>query len=278
MKSFFGYPGGKSRAAKKIIERADLNGTSFGTYIEPFAGGFSFGLSCLGYDGVEADRVLINDLDADIYCLWVAAIDYTEEFCEMIMGHYPTVDDFYVLRDKLKKRRPFPQQKKTILHRALDKLVVHKISYSNMGEMSGSPVGGKNQTGDWKFDCRWNQKSICQAIWRVAKKLEGTEVSCLPYDRIRYPSDSLVFVDPPYVEAGKKCYKHSFTESDHIKLARWLDSADFMWVVTYDTHPLILDLYQDWNIYDLEFNYFMSSAYRSGKEMKIGKELLITNY
>jgi DNA adenine methylase len=147
-----------------------------------------------------------------------------------------------------------------------------------MGEMSGSPVGGKNQTGKWKFDCRWKPDLICNRIRKVSEALTGAVVTNRTYAQVLQHTSArdFCFVDPPYVEAGAKCYKHSFTITDHSRLAAYMKNLKCDWAVTYDYHPRILELY-DWaKVYSLEFNYFMSSAYRAGGKMKVGKELLIT--
>ncbi|RLB69024.1 MAG: hypothetical protein DRH04_05970 [Deltaproteobacteria bacterium] len=65
--------------------------------------------------------------------------------------------------------------------------------------------------------------------------------------------------------------------ADHAVLADMLRFAKFDWALTYDYHPSIMELYSWASVYDLEFKYFMSSAYRSGGKMKTGKELLICN-
>jgi DNA adenine methylase len=147
-----------------------------------------------------------------------------------------------------------------------------------MGEMSGSPVGGRHQTGAWKFDVRWNVGSICGKIRKAAQKIEHWDVTCIDYGKVlsSLRRHDFVFVDPPYVEAGGKCYKHSFDDGLHGKLAERLKRLKQPWALTYDDCAMIHELY-DWaRISDLSFKYFMSSAYRSGQEMKQGKEVLIT--
>jgi DNA adenine methylase len=147
-----------------------------------------------------------------------------------------------------------------------------------MGEMSGSPVGGKNQTGAWKYDCRWKPDLICKRIREVAEALRGCGLSAWDYQTVlaHARDDEFVFIDPPYVDAGAKCYKHSFTPEDHVTLAQRVRKLKCSWAITYDYHPLVVELYAPWaEVYDLEFKYFMSSAYRAGEAMKTGKELLI---
>jgi len=274
MQPFFGYPGGKSRAVKRINQILSLNPLEYDRIVEPMCGGCSYTLSS------DHPSPWINDVDADLFCLWKSVVNWPDDLCEMIRAAKPKASDFYRLREKILKKPSAPSRKPDILSRALEKLILHKISFSNMGEKSGSPVGGKNQTGKWKFDCRWNTDSICKNIAKASSVLRDAKVTHRKYPKVLSEArkGDLFFVDPPYVDAGVKCYKHSFTLKDHTQLANMLIALPCDWVLTYDYHPLVLELYSGLaNIYDLEFNYFMSSAYSSGETMKIGKELLITN-
>jgi DNA adenine methylase len=147
-----------------------------------------------------------------------------------------------------------------------------------MGEMSGSPVGGKNQTGNWKFDVRWNPASICQSVRRVAKMFGECHITSLSVFNMlqEIPATALVYLDPPYVVAGGKCYKHAFTEEDHITLSEMLKKVKFQWFMTYDDAPLIRDLYEG-QIHEFTLNYQASSAYRKGEKLKPNTELFIRN-
>ncbi len=278
MGPFFGYPGGKSKVAKRLISGLKLSEVSHNRYVEPCAGGFSVGLchleQCPGKD------VWLNDFDPDVFCLWVAALEYTDYFCERINDAKITSDDFFTLKKKLMVSREAPTTKKAIVSRALNKLIVHKISFSNMGEMSGSPVGGRDQTGKWKFDCRWNPSSIESKIRKVANLLPSARITNLSYEDVlsECVEDDLVYIDPPYVVAGKKCYKHSFDASQHRQLRDYCTSLKSNWFMTYDNHPDIRELYSQFNVDDLSFKYWMSTRGRHGKEMKEGKELLIYNF
>jgi DNA adenine methylase len=86
----------------------------------------------------------------------------------------------------------------------------------------------------------------------------------------------LVYLDPPYVEAGEKCYKHFFTDDDHRSLARDLKGVKWRWFMTYDNAALVRELYPDAE--EITLNYQMSSAYRAGKTLKPNTERLITNF
>jgi len=280
MKSFFGYPGGKSRLAARFEKDGFFESLfPISSYVEPFAGGFSMGLTLLKSCGPFP--VWLNDIDQDVMALWRAALRHTDEFCERVATAKVTLDTFY----DIQKRILNPQASRgTLLDRALDKLVVHKLSYSNMGEKAATPVGGKNQKNadgskkKWKFDVRWNPQSICGSIRRVAKtvgdcfKLDSLSVFDL---LLRIPDSALVYLDPPYVGAGEKCYKHYFTEDDHENLAKALRGARWRWFMTYDDSELVRELYP--TCQEITLNYQMSSAYRAGQALKPNTELLITN-
>lgn len=273
MKPFFGYPGGKSRASKTIKELLAFDVRDYDRVVEPFCGGGSFSLSCEHVSW-------LNDLDADVMCLWTAVRDYPDDLCYAVEQQKVYADLFYELRDTIKTNRPMPKRRGKLVEHALQKLTVHKLSYSNMGEMAASPVGGKNQTGDWKFDVRWNVDSICKSIMKTSNLVQPWELSCLPYQDVleSVGKRDFVFIDPPYYGAGPKCYKNSFHLEDHEDLALVVKKVKSDFAITYDNHKDIRNLYGWAKMADLEFKYFMSTAYRSDQKMKTGKEILITRY
>lgn len=217
--------------------------------------------------------VWLNDLDRDLTCLWSAALRHTDALCERIQSTSVTVETFYQVQSRILK-----DVKRSLMDRAMDKLIAHKLSYSNMGEMAATPVGGKNQTGDWKFDVRWNPDSICQAIRRVAAMFDSVRLTSQSVFKMLpcIPASALVYLDPPYVTAGGKCYKHSFSDEDHVQLAMALRKVKWNWFMTYDDHPLIRHLYAG-QYKEIDLRYQMSSAYRKNQALKTTTELLITN-
>jgi site-specific DNA-adenine methylase len=59
----------------------------------------------------------------------------------------------------------------------------------------------------------------------------------------RVPEDGFVYLDPPFYQQGQVLYKHAFQEEDHVRMARTLRSAAYRWVLSYDDHPAIRELY-----------------------------------
>lgn len=274
MKPFMGYPGGKSRIAKRLIPQISplLQGAS--GYCEVFAGGFSFGLQLL--EQWRPGVIHLNDLDADLYSLWYMVLHRPEELCEDVLRAPVSPELFYELQRKILGRREFEEGQ--IRERAIDKLVVTKISFSNLGEMAGSPVGGVGQTGKWKFDVRWKPDLIVKYLMRTHELLRDAFLTRQSFEELlpTIPADTVVFLDPPYYVGGPKCYKHSFSEEQHVLLAELLRDAKFRWFMTYDDCRVVRNLYSWANVSPFRYKYSMSSTNRGGKEHNYGDELLIS--
>ena len=85
------------------------------------------------------------------------------------------------------------------------------------------------------------------------------------------PKNSLINIDPPYVNKGPELYQNSFTIQDHIDLSDVIKGLDHNWAVTYDADELIKSLYKEFNVKDIMLGY------SAGSERKTGHEYLITN-
>ncbi|KKL03797.1 hypothetical protein LCGC14_2622550, partial [marine sediment metagenome] len=71
---------------------------------------------------------------------------------------------------------------------------------------------------------------------------------------------ALVYLDPPYFEKGGQCYKHSFSEEDHVRLATALRDTHHQWVLSYDDCPEVRDLYSFARIQELPVNYSIAGS------------------
>ena len=54
---------------------------------------------------------------------------------------------------------------------------------------------------------------------------------------------SVVYIDPPYVTNGHKLYRYHFEKEQHERLADAVDDLRVPWLMSYDNHDLIRDLY-----------------------------------
>lgn len=80
-----------------------------------------------------------------------------------------------------------------------------------------------------------------------------------------YKGTPFCFIDPPYYKQGSRLYQHSFNDKDHVHLSDQLRDINYhhknLWMLAYDNHPRILELY-DWATIEVHAN---------------GKELIITS-
>ena len=56
-------------------------------------------------------------------------------------------------------------------------------------------------------------------------------------------SHSFAYIDPPYVANGHKLYRYSFSKRQHEKLAAAVSSLQVPWMLSYDNHKIVRDLY-----------------------------------
>ena len=157
------------------------------------------------------------------------------------------------------------------------KLAIHQMSYSGLGTMSGGPLGGKKQEGDYKIDCRWSPDYICKKIDVLNQMFAGVEVrqgKCTSLDfedlidDTEYPA--LIYLDPPYYEKGGVLYQHAFKHEDHVRLCEKLKDTEHKWVLSYDKCDEICEMYSWATLYDVTLKYSITGA-----REKV--ELIITN-
>lgn len=141
------YPGGKTQLAPFVIDLLKTNDLFYGHYVEPFAGGAGIAWKLLLNNYVT--HIHINDIDPAIHAFWHCSLYRTDELCDRIHATKVTVAGWR--RQKAVLRRSRPAQ----LDLAFSTFFVNRTSRS--GIMDGGIIGGYNQEGDYKLDCRFNK-------------------------------------------------------------------------------------------------------------------------
>ncbi len=258
------YPGGKSQIAPLVIDLLRENDLFYCEYAEPFAGGAGLALKLLleGY----VTKLYLNDIDPAIYAFWSSVINQPDDLCSLIEDAVVTMDEWHRQRDIHR------QKKATTLERGFATLFLNRTNRS--GIILGGVIGGLEQEGNYKLDCRFNKIDLVKKIRRIAAAKD--RISLTRLDALAFVNDvlpkmdkrGLVNLDPPYFGKGPELYTNSYDEDDHRALAKSVSKIKQRWMVTYDDEPVIRALYGKFQTYASELNYF-------AQVKRIGTELLV---
>ena len=255
MNSPFRYAGGKFYARKLIAEH--LIDTD--VYCEPFAGGAGVAMNLLLQGKVKS--VILNDLDTGIYSIWYAIFNDTEWLIEAINNTEITL----AVREQQKKVYNELKNFDVYSHDlAFATFFLNRVNYS--GILTGGPIGGKEQKGKYKLDCRFNKQSLITKIKEIAKYRDKVHLFHMDaIELLKNQSNIFVFADPPYWQAGDMLYEASV---EHSKLAKVLcESKDIHWIATYDNNINVANVYEEYGAHSKLFE-LQYSASRKRKELE----------
>ena len=156
------------------------------------------------------------------------------------------------------------------------KLGIHQISYSGLGTMSGSPLGGVAQQSRYTIGCRWSPERVCKKVDEIHEMFAAVAVRgncCTNLDFADMIEDttcrSLLYLDPPYYVKGSDLYQHGFTTADHLRLADALRTTEHAWVLSYDDCSEVRRMYEWAKVEPLDVNYSITAI----KNKNTGKRL-----
>lgn len=253
------YPGGKSALADFVWHTMELSGCTEIPYCEPFAGGAGVAMNLLLRGKVKS--VILNDLDTGIYSIWYAIFNDTEWFIEAISN----ADVTLVVREQQKK--VYNELKDSYGYSrdlAFATFFLNRVNYS--GILTGGPIGGLEQKGKYKLDCRFNKQSLIDKIKEIAKYRDNVQLFHMDaVELLKNQSNIFVFADPPYWQAGDMLYEASV---EHSKLAKVLcESKDIHWIATYDNNINVANVYEEYGAHSKLFE-LQYSASRKRKELE----------
>lgn len=259
------YPGGKNRLSKFILNICIDNNID-GHYVEPFAGGASVALHLLVEKKVN--EITINDFDKSIYAFWYSVLNNTTRLCKLIKQTPITIDEWKKQKDIQKNKN-----KHSLLKLGFSTLFLNRTNFS--GIITGGPLGGIKQKGEYKLGCRFNKKEIIKRIKKISlyknkiKLYNLDAVDLVKLLRNKLSNKTLFYLDPPYYNKGKELYLNYYLDDDHKQIAEEINRTKKQkWIITYDNEKLIKKLYKK----NKKLSYSLS--YSAGKSKK-GKELMI---
>ncbi len=262
------YPGGKNRLSK-FISKICVGNNIEGHYVEPYAGGASVALYLLLEGRVKS--ITINDFDKSIYAFWRCALNYPNKICQLIEEAKIDIETWQIQKEIQRNKN-----NASIFELGFSTLFLNRTNIS--GIINAGVIGGLEQNGQYKIDCRFNKKTIISRIKQIAKYKKQIKLYNLNalelVSKIQIESgnnQTIFYFDPPYYQKGSSLYMNFYNDKQHQELAKAIKKINNIhWIVSYDDTQEILNLY-NWvlpkKIKKYTLNHF---AYRR----KIGKEIL----
>lgn len=287
MKPLLRYPGGKTKIKEllfnKINSLYDLD--TIDTYIEPFLGGGSMALYMMEKLPKNVSFYL-SDIDSDLICLWKSVQQYPEHLIERVKSYTPTVESFINFKNELSGIYLFPNSTHETVDCGFKKLALHQISFSGLGTKAGSPIGGMEQKGEYKIDCRWNPKAIEKKI-RAMNHLLNSRTVYFNHRTVenvlnvivegRYGNDEriLLYLDPPYYVVGNQLYEHGMSVEEHNDLCNKLKNINCKWLLSYDNCEWVKENYSYATIENIDITYTLVNTGKNKEVIICPKQELL---
>lgn len=260
------YPGGKGKLAAYLKEIIRNNKLYDGEYVEPYAGGAAIGLELLFQEYVE--KIHINDLSQPVYSFWKSVLNDTDELCRLVKNTRLSVASW----DRQKRIFANPRDH-SYIELGFATFFLNRTNRS--GILNGGVIGGRNQSGPWKIDARYNADELIFRIESIAKmrrkiKLTRSDaLALLQFGLPTWPKKTLIYLDPPYYEQGRELYYDFYKPDDHAALAKFVDAKmqNKFWIVSYDNVSPIKKLYSG-------FRRVVYNVGYTAREMRTGKEIM----
>lgn len=264
------YPGGKTCIYKFMTCLLEENDMVGGNYAEPYAGGAGLALRLLMDEYVN--EIYINDLDPSIYAFWYAVLNNPDEMCRWIAEVKIDVRQW-------EEYKAIQREYKTVDSLDLAKSTFFLNRTNVSGVISGGPIGGLSQTGKYKIDVRFNRKDLIKRIYDIANFARRIHLSNQDgkdfldtIDKNGQLEDVFIYLDPPYYQKGSCLYMNAFKDNDHAALAERVKHLNSKWMVSYDNHEFILNLYGQEN--KVSYQLSQCASNRIGDEVIIFDERL----
>lgn len=257
------YPGGKGRLSNFFKLILLNNNLCDCIYVEPYAGGAGIALSLLFQEYVS--RIIINDIDYGVYCFWKAVLDDTDLMLKKIFDTDATTDEW-------KKQKFILQNQKDFTPNEVAFSVFFLNRTNRSGILHGGIIGGKNQTGKWKMDARYNKPELAKRVIRIARYKQRIDLHNLDaielINKINNENMKKIFyyLDPPYYVRGQELYINHYNESDHVTIHDTIANLQNNWVISYDNVEEIRSLYKSYRQIIYDYAYHAANHYW-GKEI-----------
>ena len=264
------YPGGKSRACKKIevyLPKLD----KYKEFREPFLGGGSVSIHFTKlYPGIS---FWVNDLYKPIYNFWTQlqknGSTMQIELEKIKKQHSNTI----LARDLFLKSQELINDKGVDdLRRAMAFYIVNKCSFSGLTESSAFSEQASESNFSLRGIGKLSEYSKIIANWKITNQSYETLMDS--------SADVFMYLDPPYeIKSNLYGKKGSMHKSfDHDKFAADCNANKMHQLISYNASDKIKSRFDGWTAGEFDLTYTMQSVGDYKEKQKKRKELVLFNY
>ncbi len=258
------YPGGKGKLSNYVKLIFQQNNLLDVHYAEPYAGGAGVALSLLFEE--YASHIHINDLSLPIYAFWHSVLNETNSLCRLVQHTEVSIDEWR--KQKLIQERA---RATSLLELGFSTFFLNRTNRS--GIITGGVIGGKNQTGEWKLDARYNKENLIERIKKVARYRQRINIYNLDAAEFiqhvlpTLPTRALAYLDPPYYVKGQGLYENFYQHEDHENISNLVSGITHNWMISYDNAPEIMPFYKQYRSLVYHLNYSAADRYKGSEVM-----------
>lgn len=264
VKPILKWAGGKTQMLKHLLP---LIPDYSGKYIEPFFGGGAL------FFALQPDKAIISDSNPELINVYQEVAKHVEKIIDKLKDFENTEEMFYEVRALDWNSLPTVEAAARTLY--LNKTCFNGLYRVNRKGQFNTPFG------------KYKNPTICdEALLRNASMiLKKAEILCGDYldilKKYAAPGD-FVFLDPPYVPVSeyadfKRYTKEQFYKKDHYRLAEEVNRLYDLGcnvILTNSDHPIVYELYKDFDIKSVDTKRAIASKSSSRK----GKDVIVTAF
>jgi DNA adenine methylase len=186
------YPGGKGKLTAYIKALMKANRLVDGEYVEPYAGGAAIAPELLFHEYVS--RIHINDVSRAVYSFWKSVLTHTEQLSKRVIDAPLTVKSWDAQKRVLENADDHDE-----IELGFATFFLNRTNRS--GILNGGIIGGRDQTGPWKIDARYNAPELVQRIKAIAgmgNRIKVTRQDALKFLKTgtaNWPAKTLIYLD-----------------------------------------------------------------------------------
>jgi DNA adenine methylase len=255
------YPGGKTRACKKLddILNTHFDMSSFSCIVSPFFGGGSFELYIQKKYKLH---IVANDKFTPLYNFWMSCKHNKQKLCSKLYTHIDNID-----KDAFTLSRNTIMNENNQFNQSVLYFIINRCSFS-----------GATLSGGFSLEASKKRFTI-SSIDRINNlDLTRFDIYNLDFEEFIHQHNdkhNLLFLDPPYYLQKSKLYGNNGDMHEHFNHNKLFEciSKKTHWIMTYNNCDYIRNLYKDFEIIDTSWTYGMNKDKKSSEIVIIGSAI-----